>query len=82
MHGGGHVWLGGMHGGGGMCGRGDVCGREHAWEGVHGGGGGGVCVAMECATGEMHGRTDGHCSGWYASYWNAVSLFSKLSTTG
>ena len=31
-------------------------GEGHAW---HGGGGG------------MYGRRDSHCSGWYASYWNA-----------
>ena len=47
---------GGMHGGACMV-EGER-GREHAWQGVHGRGG-------------MHGRRDGHCSGWYASYWNA-----------
>ena len=43
MHGGGHAWQGGMHGGGG-----------HVWW-----------------KGDMHGKGDGHCSGQYASYWNA-----------
>ena len=26
----------------------------------------------------VHGRRDGHCSGWYASYWNAF-LFKMLT---
>ena len=54
---------GGMHGGGG-----------HAWQwscvagGVHGRG----YVWQRCAwQGGMLGRIDGHCSGRYASYWNA-----------
>ena len=45
---------------GGVCGKGDMHGR------------GGTCVAG----GGMHGRRDGHCSGRYASYWNAF-LFRK-----
>ena len=47
----------------------------------------GVCVAMGvCMAGGMHvrgcvcGRRDGHCSGRYASYWNAFLLmYSKTS---
>ena len=72
---------------GGMCGRGvcvagghvwweDVCGGGHAWQGgmhdkggIHGRGMGGMC-----GRGGMHCRRDGHCSGWYASYWNAYLL--------
>ena len=57
--------------------------RGHAWhrEGVHREGacvaGGRVCMARGCMTGGVHGvggmcgRRDGHCSGLYASYWNA-----------
>ena len=33
----------------------------------------------------LHGRRDGHCSGWYASYWNAFlfpieffAVFTKM----
>ena len=61
MHGGGHAWQGGMHGGGGMCGGGGgMLGGGCAWQrGMCGRGGG------------LHGRRDGHCSGQYASYWNA-----------
>ena len=42
-----------------------VHGRGHVWQGVCMAGGmhgRGVC---------MRGRRDGHCSGRYASYWNA-----------
>ena len=66
---GGHVWQGvrcgwqGVHGGGGIRGRG-TCGGGHVWQGV--------CMAGGCvAKGGMRGRRDGHCSGRYASYWNA-----------
>ena len=60
---------------GGMCGRGCVgqagmCGRGrgHAWQrAMHGRG---ACVA-----GGMHDRRDGHCSRWYASYWNAFLFY-------
>ena len=48
--------------GGGMCGRGCV------WQGVCVTGG--VCGRG----GGMRGRRDGHCSGRYASYWNAFLL--------
>ena len=27
-----------------------------------------------CIAGDMRGRRDGHCSGRYASYWNALLL--------
>ena len=61
---GGHVFQGGMHG------------RGHAWqECVCGGGvhGRGACVAGGHAwQGSMCGRRDSHCSGRYASYWNAL----------
>ena len=54
----------------------------HAWQGgMHGGG---VCVARGmCGSGGlawqegMCGRRNGHCSGRYASYWNAF-LFGKF----
>ena len=57
---------GGMHGGGGAC----VAGG-HAWQG---------CVVGEAygGGGIMHGRRDGHCSGLYASYWNAFLLKNKM----
>ena len=75
----------GMHGGGvhgrGMHSRGHAWqgpvwqegmhGRGHVWQGMHGGGGGvGMC-----------GRRDNHCSGRYASYWNAflfIDLFASF----
>ena len=34
-------------------------------------------VVGVCVTGGVHGRRDGHCSGWYASYWNAFLLIEK-----
>ena len=49
----------------------------------------GTCVAGACVAkgvckaggvrgrGGVHGRRDGHCSGQYASYWNAF-LFTKV----
>ena len=60
MVGGGVYGRGGMHGGG-MHGWGGVVGVVwwgHAWQGA-------------CMVGDMHGRRDGHCNRWYASYWNA-----------
>ena len=69
---GGHVCAGGMHGRGmylaGVC----------AWQGV--------CIAGDmhaggegaCMVGGMHSRRDGHCSGWYASYWNAFLFVCKF----
>ena len=56
--------------GGIMCGRwacvaGDMRGRGHAWQGGKRARGEGACV---------HGRRDVHCSGRYASYWNAFLL--------
>ena len=66
LHGRGHV--GGMHGRRGMAV--GMCGRGACMAGgMHGGVGGG---------GGMHGRRDGHCSGWYASYWNAY-LFIAIN---
>ena len=65
------LWKGGVHGKGGACVakgggacvvkggvhfKGAYMARGHAWKGVAGG---------------MRGRRDGHCSGWYPSYWNA-----------
>ena len=68
--GGGDVWqrVGGVHGKGG-----------HAWQracmGVTGGMHGmGVCVAGACMAGGVCRKRDGHCSGRYASYWNAFLL--------
>ena len=46
--------------------------------GMHGGGihgKGGVHGRGACVVGGMHGRRDGHCSGRYASYWNAFLFF-------
>ena len=73
VHGEGGVRGEGRHvchkGGGGMCGEGGMHGRE----GVHGRGhawwwwGG-------CMAGAMCGRRHDHCSGWYASYWNAFLM--------
>ena len=51
----------------GVCMAGGMCGRGHAWQGDVCGGGG------------MHGRSNGHCSGQYASYWNAF-LLSQVDT--
>ena len=74
--GGGRVWQeGGMHGGG-MRGRG-ACMAEgmYGWgEGVCGRG---ACVVWGCVAGGVHGRRDGHCSGWHASYRN-VFLFTYM----
>ena len=56
---GGHVWWEGHAWQGGHVLQGGVHGRVHAWQG-------GVCMV-----GGMHGRRDDHCSGRYASYWNA-----------
>ena len=47
---------------GGMHGRGACVAGGHAWQGV-------------CMLGGMHGKRDCHCSGRYASYWNAFLLF-------
>ena len=59
---GGHAWLvGGMHDRG-AC----VAGGGHVWLG------GGACVA-----GDMRSKRDGHCSGRYASYWNALLLLQR-----
>ena len=60
----GHVWLGDM------CGRGACMAGGCAWQGVCMAGGvcGGVHGRGVC------GRRDGHCSGRYASYWNAFLL--------
>ena len=57
---------------------------EHAWQGACVAGGHawqGACVAEGACMaggvrgkGAVHGRRDGHCSGQYASYWNAFLL--------
>ena len=77
---GGHAGKGKCVAKGIMCGKG-VCmvkggvHRGHAWQGLckvgacivggmHGGG-------LHGGEGGMHGKRDGHCSGRYASYWNA-----------
>ena len=60
---GGHAWQRGGH----AWWRRGMHGREFAWQGA--------CVAGGCAwQGGMCGRRDGHCSGRYASYWNALLL--------
>ena len=48
--------------------KGGMCGR-------------GACMAEGCAWGGLHGRRDSHCSGRYASYWNAF-LFSRVFDCG
>ena len=60
-----HVWQEG-----GVCGRG-VCmaGGMHVR---------GVCGRGVCMAGGVRGKRDGHCSGWYASYWNAFFLICKF----
>ena len=71
----------------GMCGRGGhgrgACmAGGHAWQGACVVGGG--CVVGMCMVGGVHdrggvhGRRDGHCSGRYASYWNAF-LFDIIT---
>ena len=44
-----------------------MCGRGDAWRGHAWLGGG------------LHGKRDGHCSGRYASYWNAFLFFNDLT---
>ena len=73
MHHRGTYMAGGMCCGGGMHGGGACMAGEHTWQGacvmgVHGGGG-------------VHGRRDGHCSGRYASYWNAFLFLKFLEGT-
>ena len=64
---------GGMHGGG-MHGRGCV------WQGACVAGG--ACMAsgmaLVCMAGDVRGRRNSHCSGWYTSYWNAFLLFKDF----
>ena len=69
--------VGDMHGKGQVCvAKLDMHDRGHAWQGACVAGGmygkwghasQGMCVVVW----SMHGRRDGHCSGRYASYWNA-----------
>ena len=66
---------GGVHGERGMCGRGACVVGGRAWQGSCVAGRG-VCVAGGRG---MHGRRDGHCSGWYTSYWNAFLFLSMNS---
>ena len=82
----GHAWLGtcvlGVHAWPGACVAGGnawwgacVAGGHACPGGVHGRAG--VCVAGGMhgwGEGGTHGRRDGHCSGWHASYWNAFLL--------
>ena len=67
---GGHAWWRGAcmaKGGGHAWWRRGMHVREFAWQGA--------CVAGGCAwQGGMCGRRDSHCSGPYASYWNALLL--------
>ena len=45
---------------------------------------GGACVAkggMRGKGGGVRGRRDGHCSGRYASYWNAFFFFILNAST-
>ena len=93
MCGRGHVWQGTCVAGdacvvGGMHGRGACMAGRHAWQGgMHGRGvcmTGGMCGRGVHARGHVwqggvHGRRDSHCSGWYASYWNAFLLLFKSS---
>ena len=82
---GGHAWWGacmvggmhdrGTHDGGGMHGRGHEYQGACMAGGVHGRG---ACVAggmhdrgASMVIRSMHGRRHSHCSGRYASYWNA-----------
>ena len=67
-------WGGGvcMHGRGGMCGGWGMRGRGVCMVGVCMHGWGACVVGRHVWQGvAMHGRRDGHCSGRYASYWNA-----------
>ena len=80
----GHAWQG-------CAWQGGVCGRGHAWQGcVHGRESmhdrgacmaGGVHGRGACMAGGVHSRRDGHCSRWYASYWNAF-LFLQWNLFG
>ena len=69
---------GGMCGGGAcMCGRGSCVTEECAWQGVchKGHTWQGACMVGGYAwQGGARDRRDGHCSGRYASYWNAFLL--------
>ena len=73
------VWWGGIHGGvwQGAYIVGGVCGRGACMAGGMHGGRGGMRGRGHVWRGGMHGRRDSHCSGRYASYWNAF-LFQKL----
>ena len=56
----------------GVCmARGTCMAREHG--GMHGKG---ACMIGVYVAGGVCSRRDGHCSGWYASYWNAF-LFAR-----
>ena len=73
---GGRVWQGGI------CGRGVCVVGEHVWQGDMRGRRG-ACVAgghaWQGAYVAGHGRRDGHYSGRYASYWNALLWFITVS---
>ena len=44
-----------------------MAGGQHGWQGE-------VCMV---GGGGMRGRRDGHCSGRYASYWNAFLFYIR-----
>ena len=89
VQGGGACMAGGMHGrgvcvvGGGACVAGGMHDRGyarqeggHAWQGVCMGGmhDRGACIGGR----GMCGRRDGHCSGRYATYWDAFLFKLRL----
>ena len=77
LHGRGHAWQGAMHVWQGACiagGHACVAGGMYVWQGAC------MCGREVCVVGCMHGRRDSHCSGWYASYWNAFLFKISLQT--
>ena len=84
----GHAWQGacvarGIRGRG-VCVVGAACVvGGHVWQGGMCGRGacvaGGMCGRGACMPGGVRGRTDGHCSGRYASYWNAFLWINVLT---
>ena len=59
----------------------------HVWQGLcitggmHGGRGHAWWWGAYIVVGGMRSRRDGHCSGWYASYWNAFLFVCKFLLT-
>ena len=90
MHGRGCVWQGECMAGGTVW-QGACVAKRHAWQGGMCGSRGnawqGVCMAGACVAGGLHdgggihGRRYGHCSRWYASYWNVFLLKFCSCTT-